>query len=216
MWAIVPYKEPPCGKSRLSNRLTLDQRIALATTMLEAVVSALSQAESITGTLLVSNSTNLDKFTKERNTIVLATQANNLKDAVTQASVFATNRLSCRATFIVPADLPLISTEDVDNVVVQHEEVTILPDARLMGTNGIVSTPPNVLQYVFNGQSFHDHQKNARDAGIHPKTVQLDAFSYDVDTFEDLLRVIERKPNSTTATLYRSFAMHDNTVPRGG
>ena len=181
--------------------------------MLEVVVDALLQAEKIAGILLVSDSTRLDEFTSKENTIVLATQTSNLKDAVTKASVFATDRLNCSTTFIVPADLPLISGKDIDYAVTQHQQLTILPDARLTGTNGIIATPPNALEYVFNGRSFHAHQNNARASGLQPKSLQIEAFSYDVDTFEDLLKVIQLQPESRTAAVFRSFAMRDSTLP---
>lgn len=213
MWAIVPYKEPPFGKSRLSNRLTPEQRGALASTMLEVVVEACLQAKLITGILLVSDSPHLEKFVSEKNTIILATQTRNLKEAVTQACCFATQQLNCFSTFVVPADLPLISAQDIDYAVTQHRQITIIPDMRLKGTNGVISTPPNAFEYVFNGQSFHPHQQNARATGLQPTVLQIKSFSYDVDTFEDLMKVIQVRPDSRTAKVYRSFADCDSSLP---
>ena len=213
MWAIVPYKEPPFGKSRLSNRLTPIQRTTLASSMLDNVVDALLNAEHITGILIVSDSTHLEKFTLKENTLVLATQTNNLKDAVTQAGLFASNQLQCATTFIVPADLPLISARDIDYAATQHEQITIIPDARFRGTNGIITTPPNAFEYVFNGHSYYDHQHNAQLAGTQPKSLRIETFSYDVDTFEDLAMVVQLRPESQTAMLYRSFTAHDSSLP---
>ena len=213
MWAIVPYKEPPFGKSRLSSRLTPAQRTVLATTMLEIVVEALSRAELVQGILLVSDSMNLVELTLKENIIILETETTNLRDAVTQASRFASKQLSCPTTFIVPADLPLITPEHIDFAITQHERVTIIPDARLQGTNGIIATPPNAFEYVFNGQSFQDHQYNARVAGLHPKSLQIETFSYDVDTFDDLMLVIQMSPDSRTAAVYRNLTTQDSSLP---
>ncbi|MCY3541578.1 MAG: 2-phospho-L-lactate guanylyltransferase [Gammaproteobacteria bacterium] len=213
MWAIVPYKEPPFGKSRLSNRLTPSQRTVLAATMLDIVVEALLRAKHVQGILLVSDSTNLAEFTLKENIIILETQTTNLRDAVTQASRFASKQLRCPTTFIVPADLPLISPEDIDFAVTQHEQVTIIPDARLKGTNGIIATPPNAFEFVFNGQSYQHHQHNAQVAGLHPKSLQIETFSYDVDTFDDLMLVIQMSPDSRTAAVYRNLTTHDSSLP---
>ena len=205
MWAIVPYKEPPFGKSRLSDRLTPSQRNVLASTMLENVVDALLQAEHVRGILLVSDSTNLAEFMLKENIVILETQTTNLRDAVTHAGRFATKQLRCPTTFIVPADLPLISPNDIDFAISQHEKVTIIPDARLKGTNGIIATPPNGFDYVFNGQSYRQHQHNAQVAGLNPKSLQIESFSYDVDTFDDLLMIVQLQPESRTAAVYHSF-----------
>lgn len=213
MWAIVPYKEPPFGKSRLSNRLTPSQRTELASTMLENVVDALSQAEHVRGILLVSESTNLVEFVSKENVIILETQTTNLRDAVTKASQFACKQLKCPTTFIVPADLPLISSKDIDFAITQHERVTIIPDARLKGTNGIITTPPNAFEYVFNGQSYHQHRHNAQVAGLNPNSLQIEAFSYDVDTFDDLMMIIQLRPESRTAAVYRSLTTNDSSLP---
>ena len=213
MWAIVPYKEPPFGKSRLSNRLTPAQRSILATTMLEVVIEALSNAKQIRGILLVSESPHLVGSSINKNTLVLETQTNSLKDAVTQAGVFATSRLSCCTTFIVPADLPLISAEDIDFAISQHEQVTLIPDVRLKGTNGVIVTPPNAFEYVFNGQSYLDHQQNAKAAGFHPKSLQIETFAHDVDTFDDLMKVVQLRPESRTSAVYQSFSTQDTSIP---
>lgn len=213
MWAIVPYKEPPFGKTRLSNRLTPSHRTVLASTMLENVVDALVQAEQIRGILLVSESSNLTEFSLKENVIILETQTTNLRDAVTRASRFAYKQLSCSTTFIVPADLPLISPKDVDFAITQHERVTIIPDARFKGTNGIIATPPNAFDYVFNGQSYRQHQHNAQVAGLNPKSLQIEAFSYDVDTFDDLMMIVQLRPESRTAAVYRSLTTSDSSLP---
>lgn len=211
MWAIVPYKEPPFGKSRLSNRLSPAQRSILATTMLEEVIEALSNAKQIEGILLVSDSPRLVNSSINWNTIVLETQTNNLKDAVTEAGNFATNRLNCSTTFIVPADLPLISAEDIDYAISQHDQITLIPDVRLKGTNGVIATPPNAFEYVFNGQSFHEHQQNAQAAGLQPKSLQIETFSHDVDTFDDLMKVVQLRPASRTSVVYQSFLTRDSS-----
>lgn len=213
MWAIVPYKEPPFGKSRLSNRLTAAQRTILASTMLEEVVDALSNSPRISGILLVSDSTHLDEFSHRKNVVVLETQTDNLRDAVTQAALFATNQLNCSTTFIVPADLPLISAEDIDYAIQQHEQVTLIPDLRLKGTNGVIATPPDAFEYVFNGQSFHDHRQNARAAGIQPKSILIESFSHDVDTFDDLMMVIRLRPKSRTSAVYHRLSTSDSSLP---
>lgn len=212
VWAIVPYKEPPFGKSRLSNRLTAAQRTTLASTMLEEVVDALSNSTQISGILLVSDSIHLDEFSHRKNVIVLETQTDNLRDAVTQAALFATNQLNCSTSFIVPADLPLISTEDIDCAIKQHEQVTLIPDVRFKGTNGVIATPPNAFEYVFNGQSFNDHQQNARSAGLRPKSLQIESFAHDVDTFDDLMMVVQLRPESRTSVVYRSLSTSDSSL----
>lgn len=181
--------------------------------MLEIVVDALFQAEHVSGILLVSDSTNLAEFTLKEKVIILETQTTNLRDAVTQAGRFASKQLRCPTTFVVPADLPLISPKDIDFAISQHERVTIIPDVRLKGTNGIIATPPNGFEYVFNGRSYHQHHQNAQVAGLNPKSLQIESFSYDVDTFDDLMMVIQLQPKSRTATVYQSLTTKDSSLP---
>ena len=68
-----------------------------------------------------------------------------------------------------------------------------------VGTNGVISTPPNNFGYVFDGKSFEPHRKAAIENGYQPRTVHLPSFAHDIDMVQDLKKVQLEAPNSCTA-----------------
>jgi 2-phospho-L-lactate guanylyltransferase len=94
----------------------------------------------------------------------------------------------------------LITAADVATILDQHQQITLVPDSEGDGTNCIVSSPPNLIRYRFDGHSFKPHAEAAYGIGITPRIVRNDAFGIDVDTPRDLLRVLERAGPSRTRT----------------
>ncbi len=70
----------------------------------------------------------------------------------------------------------------------RHQQFSLVPDSEGDGTNCIVSSPPNLIRYRFDGHSFKPHSEAAFSIGITPRIVRNEAFGIDVDTPRDLLR----------------------------
>ncbi len=199
MWAIVPFKGVPSGKSRLAEHLSVDDRATCAFAMLRDVLTALSNAPSLDGIILSSPMPELPDLSEFNNLTVYQDHAQSLAEAVTEASDFAKRELSASSTFIVPADIPMIQSADVEKAISAHDRATIIPDANDVGTNGLLCTPPNAFRYVFDGRSFRPHMRAAQEAGLNPQPLRVANFALDVDTIADLKKVVALAPNSHTA-----------------
>ena len=104
------------------------------------------------------------------------------------------------ATLILPADVPLATPTDIDEVLAQHERLTLVPDALGDGTNCIVSTPPNLIRYQFDGHSFKPHVEAAYAIGTTPHIVRNDHLGLDIDTAADLERLLAQPTPCVTRT----------------
>jgi 2-phospho-L-lactate guanylyltransferase len=90
---------------------------------------------------------------------------------------------------ILPADLPLISSADIDNLLRRDAPVVIAPDRHGMGTNALMVRldafgEPFVFQ--FGEGSFAKHQDEAARLGVDAVTAVSLGTSFDLDTLEDL------------------------------
>ncbi len=206
MWAIVPYKGAPSGKSRLAEHLNLEQRSELASSMLRDVLAALFDSRLLDGIILTTPSSLEDSWDDSR-VKVFRDSAESLAGAIEEASDYAVERFAAASTFVVPADVPLVTSHDVDFAIENHSQVTIIPDENDIGTNGLLCTPPNAFQYVFDGKSFLPHLDAARKAGLDPKVVRLSTFGHDVDTIQDLVRISDLIPDSFTGRTIRSRSL---------
>lgn len=210
MWAIVPIKTFARAKQRLANVLNEDERRSLMLAMARDVLTCLSQSETLTGILIVSRAREADVLAETFATERFAESPNvNLAGALTQAAQYLISHFSAKGVFIVPADVPAITTDEVDQLVRSHNKVTVLPDSENVGTNGLICSPPLSVPYIFDGKSFKPHVDAAFAAGITPKIVPASCFALDVDTPKDLMALYQQQPRSQTAIyLNRSGIAH--------
>ncbi len=199
IWAVVPLKLLDTAKGRLAHVLDPAERRALMLAMARDVLGALAQARLLAGTLVVSRTPEADAlaqtFGAER---VAESPLADLSGALTQASDYAARSLGASGTMIVPADVPLITAAEVDRVLSEHGRVTIVPDDERLGTNCLVSSPPNAITLQFDGRSFQPHCDDARRRGMEPAIVESPLFALDIDTPADLATLIARAPECQT------------------
>jgi 2-phospho-L-lactate guanylyltransferase len=90
---------------------------------------------------------------------------------------------------IVPADLPLITPEDIRamlDLAKNPPVVVIAPDRRQTGTNALLVFPAGLIEYDFGPDSFERHCDRARKAGARLEIFDLPSMALDVDLPEDL------------------------------
>ncbi len=114
---------------------------------------------------------------------------------------------------MVPADVPGIDPNEVDELICANADITLLPDAEHKGTNGFICAPPLAIPYVFDGKSFKPHADAAYAAGINPRIVPASKFALDVDLPEDLSAVYRQQPNSQTASYLNRSGIAQRLYP---
>ncbi len=201
MWALVPLKRLEQAKARLANVLSADERRALMLAMARDVLTALSRSKRLAGILLVSRTTEADALAQAFGTERFAESPSaNLSQALIQASDYLISQLQAEGAMIVPADVPLITPDEIDAVLMEHKQVTVVPDDDNLGTNCLICSPPNCIEYVFDGRSFKPHVNAAFAAGITPTIIPSAGFSLDIDSPDDLKTLLEHDPPSQTNT----------------
>jgi 2-phospho-L-lactate guanylyltransferase len=111
-----------------------------------------------------------------------------LNVALARATVVAKN-YATRGVLILPADLPLITSEDVRAMLeraVEPPVVVVAPDLRREGTNALLVCPAGLIEYEFGPGSFQRHCERARRAGAHLEICELPSLALDMDLPEDL------------------------------
>ncbi len=201
MWAVVPLKDVHRAKQRLASLLTPHERGELMLAMVGDVLDALTRTPHLAGILLVSRAPEAADLARQHGCELYAEAAGaDLSESVQAAGGYLMANRNAHGTMIVPGDLPLITPADVATILEQHQRITLVPDSEGDGTNCIVSSPPNLIRYRFDGHSFKPHAEAAYGIGITPRIVRNEAFGIDVDTPRDLLRVLERAGPSRTRT----------------
>ncbi|MFW6094272.1 MAG: 2-phospho-L-lactate guanylyltransferase [Pseudomonadota bacterium] len=206
MWAIVPLKSLDAAKRRLAHVLSLEERRNLMLAMARDVLTALARCRRLRGALIVSRAAEAEALARAFATERFSESPEaDLSRALAQAAEHLSEHLGARGVMIVPADVPLIAPEEIDDILEHHEAVTVVPDDEHLGTNTLICSPPRRIPFRFDGRSFKTHVAAACAAGVQPRIVPSPRLSLDVDTPGDLRAVIERGPaTQTVAFLQRS------------
>lgn len=189
LWAIVPVKPLRRGKSRLAGVLTQDERTDLNQKLLVHTVDTLSALPEIEHILVVSRDPAALAVAREHGArTVLENGAPHLNIALARATIVAQNYIT-RGVLIVPADLPLITPEDVRAMLDRAKDppvVVVAPDRHRTGTNALLVCPVGLIEYDFGPDSFQRHCNRAREAGARLEICELPSLALDVDMPEDL------------------------------
>lgn len=204
VWAVVPVKHLKDAKQRLSPVLTPDQRRSLIGAMLEDVLSALCQSGCLAGVMLVTGDPVVRTVARRFGVRVLVEDdPRGHTEAVTYAgAVLAAEQVTSMLS--LPADLPLVTPEEIAAVVEAHApppSVTVAPARDKLGSNAMLCSPPDVLPFRFGENSFTPHLERARRLGIAPRVVERPGLGLDIDVPEDLTAFAAR-PSRTFAYDY--------------
>lgn len=189
LWAIVPVKPLRRGKSRLAGALSEDERTELNRSLLQNTLKTLTELKELEEVLVVSRDP--AALTIARNygarTVREDGQA-ELNTALKRATVVA-QVYAIRGVLVLPADLPLISRDDILTLIGRATDppvVVIAPDRHEKGTNALLISPSGLIEYDFGENSFQRHCELAQKAGARLEIVNLPSLGLDLDMPEDL------------------------------
>lgn len=189
VWAIVPVKPLRRGKSRLAKILTEDERTDLNKRLLAHTLETLSEIPEIEHVLVISRDQGALSLAREHGArTVQENGAPHLNVALTRATIIA-KEYATRGVLIVPADLPLVTPDDVRVMLDKVKDppvVIVAPDRHKEGTNALLVCPAGLIEYDFGPGSFERHCQRAKIAGARLEVVELDSLALDMDLPEDL------------------------------
>ncbi len=117
--------------------------------------------------------------------------SSHLNDALIRAA-FVARQYASSGILVLPADLPLITPEDVHAMLdraIDPPVVVIAPDRHRSGTNALLISPAGLIEYSFGPQSFERHCELTRQAGARLEICELQSLALDIDFPEDLQQI---------------------------
>jgi 2-phospho-L-lactate/phosphoenolpyruvate guanylyltransferase len=189
IWAIVPVKPFVRAKSRLAKVLTPEQREILAETMFRHTVETLRTIERFSGVLVVSRDTKALGIARDYHVqTVQESGAPELNAALLRASQVALLH-GADGVMVMPADVPLITAEDIEQILHMgryNTTVVIAPDRNNDGTNALLVNPPGFIPFAFGVGSFRRHMMLAEEANATVKIYRSQRIGLDIDQPDDL------------------------------
>ncbi len=157
--------------------------------MLTHTLEVLADIPSIERTLVVSRDSRALSLARKLGARTVTERGSpQLNRALIRATLVA-RRYSVSGVLVLPADLPLLTRQDVEFLIEKASDppvVVIAPDRRGSGTNALLSSPPGLIEYAFGPQSFPSHVERAKKAGARLEICELPSLALDVDLPDDL------------------------------
>jgi len=178
--ALIPFKDLAQAKSRLAQVLTEPKRQVLARRMLEHVVTTLKAVPDINSITILSPV----KPDGLAGTHWLKDEGRGLNPEIQNAS----GALNAARTLIIHADLPQLSTGDIQALVAasRDHDIAIAPDKAGTGTNALLLDPGKGFQFAFGPGSCQAHEKEAAARNLSLGVVKRPGLSLDIDEPADL------------------------------
>lgn len=203
---VIPVKgDNP--KARLSPLLDLAQRKQLQVAMLEDTLQALIRARMIGQTFVVSSDPMILDFVRRFG----ANSVREPRDAGVNAAVDRGLEVTSShdRRLVIPADLPLLSVEDLKAgpmLAREGAEVVVSPSESFDGTNMLLLTGSLGLPLHYDDDSFRKHFASASARGLRVAVYYSRGVAFDVDRPGDLHRLFKyRKRGSTLTFLGRTL-----------
>lgn len=201
IWAILPVKPLRYGKSRLSHILSADQRAQLTSYILRRTLVLLSDVPAIQRSLVVSRDPVVLKIARQHGASTYGeTDRQGLNVALTRAAHIAAAQRA-DAVLILPADLPFVTTEDVEMMITaavpsvgnsggngyrrSKRAIAICADHNREGTNALLVMPPTGFSFQYGPNSCDLHLEEAKRLGMYRRIVHAPGIKFDLDTEQD-------------------------------
>ncbi len=197
---LVPVKHLETSKQRLSPLLSPAERFALAEAMLQDVLAALDASRHRGYVALVSGDARAHRLASQYDFEVIDDPNDPGETGAIEMATRAAIERRAEFTLVLPADIPLITTTEVDEIfaAAPPEGTVLAPSASGRGTNAVLQRPPGLFPLRFGNDSFLPHLAAARATGNPVEVLRLARIGIDIDEPADLADLIAA-PGDTRA-----------------
>ena len=179
--------------------------MALAAAMLEDVLEAIGESQSIERTIVVSGDPVRRRSPPRPRREVVPDPADEGHVEAALAGIARAEVEGATCVVLLPGDCPLLDPRELDRLLtgVPEHYVAIVPDRHGDGTNALVLSPPGAIRPAFGEGSCARHVAAAREAGVPFAVEELASLGLDLDTPADLValtRELEAGPGAAART----------------
>ena len=191
---IIPMKPLADCKTRLSRRLTAEERGDLVIGMLRRVLLAIKGA-SLDVFWVVGGDWRIRNLARNFDGLWMEDLGRNLNDTMDKSFDKASQR--GYSALYLPGDLPFLKPSDLTSLIRsagQGRNIVLAPARRDSGTNGILIPPGLAFKPELGNRSFAKHLGQAGKLGISVAICYSEGLGFDLDILEDLEFFEQKEP----------------------
>jgi 2-phospho-L-lactate guanylyltransferase len=203
--ALIPVKGFLNAKQRLSPLLSAAERAFFAETMFRDVLCQVMMAQGLLGTVVVTGNARVSGIASALGAKVIREPAESGETDAVDFARAELRRAGCEAVLIVPGDMPLLRSTDIEQLLVQVPEgaapfALLVPSHDRMGTNALLLAPPDLIKLRFGYDSFSFHLSQIAAQGLPPRFLENERIALDIDEPTDLERFVSFKDHASESS----------------
>jgi len=193
---LIPCKDLDRGKSRLAGCLTPRSRRALCEFFLCRTLDVATQVATAAQVRVVTSDPRVETIARDYGVAVIPDRGGGLNAALEDGRRQLLAEGGGRAGLVLPIDLPRATPAELSKVVSVPQEVVIVPDEAMTGTN-VLRLGPRAFgrfRFSFGVRSYAAHCAQARAMGFEAMTLEAPDLAFDVDRAEQYRRWAPENP----------------------
>ncbi|HWS55123.1 MAG TPA: 2-phospho-L-lactate guanylyltransferase [Pyrinomonadaceae bacterium] len=205
-YLLIPVKELTRAKQRLAPLMSQEERTRLAWLMLERALAAGSRVKGVDRAAVVTAYAPAAELARRHGLEVIAEPAQVSESASVDFAERELLKRGAESVLCVPADLPLLTREDLEAVAScapPGPSVLLAPSREGTGTNAILRTPPALFPSRFGEGSLFKHAAEAQRRGAACRVVSRAGIALDLDRPEDVAAFLGLGPRTEVARFLR-------------
>jgi 2-phospho-L-lactate/phosphoenolpyruvate guanylyltransferase len=194
--ALIPVKGFSNAKQRLSPLLAGADRELFAEVMFRDVLKQVLKARGLVETYVVTGDNKVAEIAASLGAQLIREKAEKGETDAVDFARGELKQLGREAVLIIPGDMPLVRSTDIEEVLAQVPEGASFPFALLvpshdrMGTNALLLAPPDIIKLRFGYDSFTYHMSQVSAQGLPLRFIENERLALDIDEPKDLERFL--------------------------
>lgn len=207
-FALLPLKSLDTGKTRLSPLLDPPERASLIAAMAEDILDAFADFGRMP-VLVVTGDPRVVTMANARGFQSLVEQTCVSETAAIEMATARAGELGAGGTLVLPCDIPLLRPEDLAEVIDRSPDrgTLFVPAWDGRGTNAVLRRPFDLFPLRFGNDSFAPHRVAAEQTGLSCVIVSNERIGLDVDSPEDLYRLLDHGASGRTGSVLESLRL---------
>jgi 2-phospho-L-lactate guanylyltransferase len=213
---LVPIKNLAHAKQRLASIMEQPERTELAQAMVHDVLAAIALWGGLPCTVVSSDPYACELADKLGLQTLPDPENAGETGAIEMATRICVER-GCASTVVLPADIPLLSCDDLVELM-KHAPAKgslLVPAGDGRGTNAAFRCPARLFPLRFGNDSFKPHVAAARATNMPCVILELPRVALDVDRPEDLYQLASRSGETRSQQFAREFLRGSELLPTG-
>ena len=220
--ALIPVKGFSNAKQRLSPLLDAADRELFAEVMFRDVLKQVLKARGLVETYVVTGDNKVAEIAASLGAQLIREKAEKGETDAVDFARGELKQLGREAVLIIPGDMPLVRSADIEEVLAQVPEGASFPFALLvpshdrMGTNALLLAPPDIIKLRFGYDSFTYHMSQLSVQGLPLRFTENERLALDIDEPKDLERFLSFGFEDGESTRAVRAMLADQVVGKSG